>query len=89
MTTGPLDAIERAVADALANTLPGVVERLAATAGPRAYSVAQVAERLGVSDQAVYRLIQAGHIWVVPHLNPKKIAASTLEAFLTRKDVAA
>ncbi|HEY2303915.1 MAG TPA: helix-turn-helix domain-containing protein [Acidimicrobiales bacterium] len=85
MTPGPLDAIERAVADALANTLPGVVDRLAETAGPRAYAVAQVAERLEVSDQTVYRLIKDGHLATVPHLSPTRIAAAALDEFLAGK----
>jgi excisionase family DNA binding protein len=85
MTDGPLDALERAVADALANTLPAVVDRLAGTAGPRAYSVTQVAERLGVSDQTVYRLIGAGHLATVPHLNPQRVAAAALDEFLAGK----
>lgn len=82
MSDGPLDAIERAVADALSNTLPGVVDRLAIIGGPRAYSVHEVAVRLDVSDQTVYRLIQAGRLPVVPHLNPQRIAASALDTFL-------
>jgi excisionase family DNA binding protein len=88
MTAGPLDAIERALADALSTALPGVVDQLARVGGPRAYSVAQVAERLEVSEQTVYRLIQAGHLPTVPHLNPQRIAASALEQFLSRKDTA-
>jgi excisionase family DNA binding protein len=85
MTVGPLDALEQALADALAHTLPGVVDRLAGLAGPRAYSVAQVAERLDVSDKTVYRLIGAGHLPTVPHLNPARIAAVALDEFLAGK----
>jgi excisionase family DNA binding protein len=85
MTVGPLDAIERAVADALVNTLPGVVDRLAALAGPHAYSVTHVAERLSVSEQTVYRLIRDGHLTAVPHLKPVRIAASVVDEFLAGK----
>lgn len=85
MTTSPLDAIERAVADALANTLPGVVDQLATIGGPRAYSISHVAERLEVSDQTVYRLIHDGHLATVPHLNPARIAATELDDFLAGK----
>jgi excisionase family DNA binding protein len=85
MTPGPLDAIERAVADALANTLPAVVDRLAETAGPRAYAVHQVAQRLEVSDQTVYRLIHDGHLPTVPHLSPARVAAAALDEFLAGK----
>jgi excisionase family DNA binding protein len=78
----PADLIERAVADALTATLPGVVDRLAELGGPRAYSVAQVAQRLHVSTQTVYRLVRAGTLATVPHLSPPRIAASTLEDFM-------
>ena len=88
MTAGPLDAIERAVADALTNALPGVVDQLAAIAGPRAYSVTQVAERLEVSEQTVYRLIAAGHLRTVPYLSPQRISAGALDEFLSRKEIA-
>jgi len=84
---GPLDAIEQALADALAHSLPDVVDRLAATAGPRAYSVEQVADRLDVSVQTVYRLIAAGHLATVPHLKPARVAASALDDFLRREPV--
>lgn len=85
MTAGPLDRIEQAIADALANALPGVVDQLAATAGPRAYSVRQVSERLGVSEATVYRLVKAGAIPAVPHLPTIRIAASALDEFLAGK----
>jgi hypothetical protein len=85
VTSRPLDAIERAVADALVNTLPGVIDRLAAFCGPRAYSVHTVAERMDLSDQQVYRLIHAGHLQPIPHVSPQRIADSTLEAFLAGK----
>ena len=80
--TRPLDAIERAVADALVNTLPGVLDRLAELGGPRAYSVHEVAVRLGLSDQQVYRLINADLLPTVPHVSPQRVADSALEAFL-------
>lgn len=83
MTAGPLeDAIEQAIAEALSRSLPGVVNQLAAIAGPRAYSVVEVAERLGLSETTVRRLIQDGHLDTVPHLSPTRVAASTLDAFL-------
>jgi hypothetical protein len=82
VTPRPLDAIERAVADALASTLPGVIDQLAEIGGPRAYSVHEVAVRLDLSDQQVYRLIHAGHLLPVPHLSPQRIADSALKAFL-------
>ncbi|HEY2301812.1 MAG TPA: helix-turn-helix domain-containing protein [Acidimicrobiales bacterium] len=85
MTAGPLDAIERAVADAVTHALPGVVDRLAEIGGPRAYSVHQVAERLEVSDNTVYRLISEGHLSTVPHLNPARVAATELDEFLAGK----
>jgi excisionase family DNA binding protein len=81
----PLDAIEAAVAVALANTLPGVVDQLAESAGPRAYSVTQVAERLEVSESTVRRLIADGHLAVVPHLSPVRVAAIALDEFLAGK----
>jgi len=76
MPTG--DLIERAVGNALA----AAVERVAATSGPRAYSVEQVANLLGVSRRTVYRLISDGKLPAVPHLTPLRIAASTLDDFL-------
>jgi excisionase family DNA binding protein len=85
MTAGPLDALEQAVAEALANTLPAVVDRLAAQAGPRAYSVAQVAERLDLSETTIRKLIRDGHLRTVPHLNPQRIAATALDEFLSTK----
>jgi excisionase family DNA binding protein len=44
--------------------------------------VAQVAQRLHVSTQTVYRLVRAGTLATVPHLSPPRIAASTLEDFM-------
>lgn len=83
MTHGPLEAaIEQAVTEALTNTLPAVIDQLAVAGGPRAYTVDQVAHRLSVSRQSVYRLIRAGRIVPVPYLHPVRIAARTLEDFL-------
>jgi excisionase family DNA binding protein len=83
MTTTPLEtSFERMVADALADALPAVVDRLIATSGPRAYTVHQVAERLEVSEQTVYRLIRAGDLAAVPHLSPVRVAATELTEFL-------
>jgi excisionase family DNA binding protein len=83
MTAAPLeDALEQALTAALGKTLPTVLEQMATVVGPRAYSVAQVATQLEVSDQTVYRLIQSGVLPVVPHLNPQRVAARALEAFL-------
>jgi excisionase family DNA binding protein len=80
--TAPADALERAVADALANTLPTVVADLAAVAGPRAYSVREVAERLDVAENTVYKLIRAGRLRTVPHLNPARVSSAALLEFL-------
>jgi excisionase family DNA binding protein len=85
MTAGPVDMIERAIADALRNALPGVVDELASIGGPRAYSVAQVAQRLDVSEATVYRLIEAGRLATVPHLSPTRIASSVLAEYLDGK----
>jgi excisionase family DNA binding protein len=79
------DAIEQAVVDALTATLPGVVDRLAEAGGPRAYSVAHVAERLEVSEPTVRRLIHRGYIATVPHLSPVRVSASALEDFLDKQ----
>jgi excisionase family DNA binding protein len=85
MTTRPLDAIEQAVADALTNSLPGVVDRLSEIGGPRAYSVTQVADRLGLSASTIWKLIRDGHLPTVPHLNPTRVAAAALDEFLAGK----
>lgn len=82
MTVGPLDAIEQALAEALTKALPVAVDQLAIIGGPRAYTVAQVAVRLDVSETTVRRLIYDGHLLAVPHLNPTRIAARTLDRFL-------
>lgn len=79
------DTLERAIADALAAALPGVVDQLAETAGPRAYTVSQVAERLGVSVDTVRRLIRRGHLAAVPHLSPTRVAGAALDEFLAGK----
>ncbi|HWC39644.1 MAG TPA: helix-turn-helix domain-containing protein [Acidimicrobiales bacterium] len=76
------DAFTQILAEALARVLPGVVDQLAVAGGPRAYSVAQVAERLSVSDSTVLRHIRAGHLRTVPHLSPQRISAHALEEFL-------
>jgi AraC-like DNA-binding protein len=80
-----LEAIERAIEEALEHSLPGVVDRLAEVGGPRAYSVAQVAERLNLSEPSVRRLIAADYIQTVPHLNPTRVAATALDEFLSKK----
>lgn len=82
---GPTDAIEAALAEALEAALPAVVDKLAAVGGPRAYSVHEVAERLAVSDQTVYNLIRSGRLAKVPHLDPVRVAASTLADFISGK----
>lgn len=85
MSDALLDAIERAIEEALEHSLPGVVDRLVEVGGPRAYSVLDVAERLNLSEPSVRRLIAAGYIQTVPHLNPTRIAASELDEFLSKK----
>jgi excisionase family DNA binding protein len=76
--TGPLEAaIEAAVARGFAAH--------AEHDGPRAYSVAEVAERLKVSEATVYRLIKDGYLPTVPHLNPLRVATVTLDEFLAGK----
>lgn len=85
MTAGSLDALEAAVADALTAALPAALDRLAAAAGPRAYTVAQVADRLEVSEATIRRLIDAGRLLTVPYLNPKRIAVTALDDFLAGK----
>ena len=82
MTPSPSDVIGRAVADALLIALPGVVDQLAASAGPRAYSVADVADRLDVSTSTVYRLIRDGRLPTVPNLTPPRISAAALVDYL-------
>lgn len=80
---GSLDAIlEQALTGALSAQLPVVLERLADMGGPRAYSVAQVAERLGVSDSTIYTLIHDGRLRTVPHLSPYRISVKALAEFL-------
>jgi excisionase family DNA binding protein len=79
------EAIERAIEGALEHSLPGVVDRLVDVGGPRAYSVLEVADRLNLSEPSVRRLIAAGYIQTVPHLNPARIAARELDEFLSKK----
>lgn len=85
MSAGPLDHLEQAVAEAIRNVLPSVVDDLAALGGPRAYSAEEVAKRLDVSPAQVYRLVKAGRIVTVPHLSPMRIAATALDEFLVGK----
>jgi len=82
MTAGPLDALEQALADALTRALPAAVDHIAETGGPRAYSIAQVAERLEISESSVRRLIADGHLPAVPHVNPTRVAATALDELL-------
>lgn len=82
MTDRPLDAIERALADALVSALPAALDRLVELGGPRAYRLAEVADRLEVSEPTVRRMVADGRLETVPHLSPPRVAASTLEAFL-------
>ncbi|HEY2300797.1 MAG TPA: helix-turn-helix domain-containing protein [Acidimicrobiales bacterium] len=82
--TALADALEQALADALARSLPDLLDRLEA-ANTRAYSVAEVAERLDVSESTVRRLIGAGHLPTVPHLTPQRIAGCALDDFLAGK----
>jgi hypothetical protein len=78
-------AIEAAVEEALTHALPGVVDRLVEVGGPRAYPVSEVAQRLALSEASVRRLISAGYLATVAHLNPARIAASELDAFLSKR----
>ena len=72
------DALEAYLVDAIQRAVGEVVER----SGPRAYSVQEVAARLGISDEGVRRLIIRGHLPTVPHLSPRRISAAALDAFL-------
>ena len=88
MTAGPApleEALQQALTAALEKVLPRVLEQMATALGPRAYSVADVAKQLDVSDQTIYRLIESDVLPAVPHLNPKRIASGALEAFLAGK----
>ena len=87
MTETATDPIGAAFADVLARELPGVVVRLAASLGPVAYSVAEVARRLDVSEPTVYRLIRAGRLTVIPHLPKTRVAASALDDFMRGRDL--
>lgn len=78
------DPIEAAVEAAILR----VVDRLYDVAGPRAYSVKEVAARLGVSSRTVYRLIERGHLAIVPHVAPPRIAAVELDRFIAAGRVA-
>jgi excisionase family DNA binding protein len=84
MTATSVDTLARALADALADAVADAYDRLP-PAGPRAYSVAEVAERLDVSDSTVRRLIATGHLATVAHLHPVRVAAATLDEFLAGK----
>jgi excisionase family DNA binding protein len=72
------DALQGAIVDLIERAVAALVER----EGPRAYSAAEVGERLGVSDDTVYRLVQAGQLRPVPHLSPMRISAAALAAFM-------
>jgi excisionase family DNA binding protein len=85
VSTGPVDLIERAIGEALRNALPGVLDDLAKMGGPRAYSVAEVADRLGVTEPTVRKLIHEGHLATVPHLSPTRISAVVLAEYLEGK----
>jgi hypothetical protein len=78
----PADPIGRAIADTLRDVLPLVAAELADSGGPRAYSVTQVADRLGVSEPTVRRLIRSGRLATVPHLSPPRVSGATLADFL-------
>ena len=65
-----VEALERATA------------RLLDAAGPRAYTAAEVAERLGVSDDTVYRLINDGRLPVIPHLPKRRVSVEALALFM-------
>ena len=52
---------------------------------PHLDSVAQVADRLDISESSVRRLINDGLLPAVPHVNPTRIAATALDEFLAGK----
>ena len=72
------DALEVVVVEALERA----TARLLDNAGPRAYSTAEVADRLGVSDDTVNRLINAGYLPVVPHLPKRRVSVEALDRFM-------
>jgi excisionase family DNA binding protein len=82
MSDALLEAIEEAIGAALERCLPGVVDRLVETGGPRAYSVATVAKRLDVSEPTVRKHIHAGELQTVPHMKPARVSVTALEDFL-------
>jgi hypothetical protein len=82
MSERPVDAIERAIADAICEVLPGLLDRLAELAGPRAYAVPEVAKRLDLAESTIYKLISDGVLPTVPHLPAKRIASRALDDFM-------
>jgi excisionase family DNA binding protein len=81
MTAGPVDTIERAIVEAI----KGAACELASRSGPRAYSVDEVADRLGVSHSTVRRLIDDGQLRKVPNLSPTRVSATALAEYLDGK----
>jgi len=82
MTEATADPLGAAVADAIERTLPTVVDRIADHVGPRAFTVAEAARALKISERSVYRLVADGRIAIIPHLSIKRIAASALDDFM-------
>lgn len=82
MTRAPLGALEEVVVDIVERAATAVVER----DGPRAYSPAEVAARLDVSENTVRNLLARGQLRRVPHLDPIRIAAAELARFLEARD---
>jgi excisionase family DNA binding protein len=78
MTRAQLGALEMAVVEVVERAVEEAIER----DGPRAFSVVEVADRLGVSEQHVRNLIARGQLRRVPHLDPIRIAAAELVRFL-------
>lgn len=70
------------LADVIRDVLSDVLSDLD---GPRAYSVAEVAERLSVSQRTVYRLIEDGYLHRLPHVSLPRIAKPELEAFIAAR----
>jgi excisionase family DNA binding protein len=72
------DALDAVIVEAIERGIEQVKDRL----GPRAFTAQEAAQRLGVSDETVRRLVRDGHLRAVPHLSHIRIATDELEAFM-------